>query len=144
MKKITLFFVLLVGVGLTGVQAQHCKKSAAACASKSTTVATSDKAHCGSSAMAAAQLASMDESIETRTDQSGSVSYVRKETNPETGAVIFTSVEYNSDLGKFVNLSPSAVKACSKGSKAGCCAKMKVTEASAADSKAKQVGQKGT
>ena len=145
MKKITLFFALLVGIGMTSVQAQSCKKSASACASKSSVVMTGNKAHCGSATTAAAQLASMDESIETRTcAKSGNVSYVRKETNPETGNVIFTSVEYNSELGKFVNMSPDALKSCCSGAQAGCCSRMKVTEASSASAKAKPVSQKGT
>ena len=66
-------------------------------------------------------------------EKSGNVNYVRKETNPETGAVIFTSVEYNGELGKFINVSPSESKSCCKGMKAtSCCAgKSKATSADA-------------
>ena len=146
MKKIMLFLILLVGVGLTTMEAQTCKKSTAACSKKSTTVATSNSSHCGGSATAAAKLAALDESIETRTcAKSGNVSYVRKETNSGTGSVIFTSVEYDSELGKFVNMSPTAAKSCCKGAKAGCCAsKMKVTEAAAEPAETKQVSHKGS
>ncbi len=148
MKRITLFFAVLVGLGLTSAQAQTCTKSASACSKKSASVATADKTHCAGSTEAAMKLASLDESIETRTcDKSGTVSYVRKETNPE-GAVIFTSVEYNSELGKFVNMSPTDGKACCKGAKAtSCCAgKGKATsaEATSTDQKVKQVSQKGS
>jgi hypothetical protein len=149
MKRITLFFALLVGLGLTSLQAQTCVKSASACSKKSASVATGGKAHCAGSVEAAAKLASLDESIETRTcEKTGSVSYVRKETNPETGAVIFTSVEYNSEMGKFVNVSPSEGKACCKGAKAAsCCSgKGKATsaEASSTNQQVKQVSQKGS
>jgi hypothetical protein len=132
MKKITLFFTVLLGLGLTSLQAQSCSKSASACSKKSASVATAG--HCSGSADAAAKLASLDETIESRTcEKSGNVSYVRRETDVKTGQVVFTSLEYNSDLGKFVNQSPSNSKACCSAGKAtSCCAgKMKVTEAAA-------------
>lgn len=132
MKRITLFFTVLLGLGLTSLQAQNCAKSASACCKKS--VATADKAQCTGSADAAAKLASLDETIETRTcEKSGTVSYVRRETNSETGQVLFTSIEYNGDLGKFVNVSPLEGKSCCKaGSAKNCCsAKAKSTQASA-------------
>lgn len=123
MKRITLFFALLVGLGLTSLHAQTCSKSASACSKKGASMTASEKAHCAGSADAAAKLASLDASIETRTDEkTGAVSYVRKEVNPETGAATFTSIEYNSELGKFVNVSPSQGKACSKGAAGKCCA----------------------
>jgi hypothetical protein len=131
MKRITLFFALLVGLGLTSLSAQTCAKSASSCAKKCGSVAKAD-----GSADAAAKLASLDATIETRTcEKTGGTCYVRKETDAKTGAVVFTSVEYNSDLGKFVNVSPTEAKAagCSKSGKTGCCAsKAKATSADAA------------
>lgn len=148
MKRITLFFTLLAGLSLTSLQAQTCSKATSACCKKSASVATADKAHCAGTADAAAKLASLDESIETRKcEKSGHVSYVRKETNSETGAVVFTSVEYNGELGKFVNVSPSEGKSCCTGAKAaGCCAgKGKATSADASSTQVKQTKvQKGS
>lgn len=131
------------------MQAQTCTKATSACCKKSASVATADKSHCDGSADAAAKLASLDESIETRTcEKSGSVSYVRKEINPETGAAVFTSVEYNSELGKFVNVSPTEGKSCCKGSQAASCCtgKSKATsaEASTKTEMAKVKVQKGS
>lgn len=145
MKRITLFFVLLAGLGLTSVQAQTCSKSASAksagCCKKSASVATADKAHCAGTADAAAKLASLDASIETRTcEKSGTVSYVRKETNPETGAVVFTSVQYDSALGKFVNCAPGD-KSCCKGEKAASCCTGKAKATSADASSNDQIKQ---
>jgi len=119
MKRITLFFALLMGIGLTSLQAQSTTKSVASCCKKSASTATADKSHCNGSADAAAKLASLDKSIESRTcEKSGLVNYVRKESNPETGEVVFTSLEYSSELGQF---SPSDKKACCTGDKMKCC-----------------------
>ncbi|MDX1406742.1 MAG: hypothetical protein R3330_01380 [Saprospiraceae bacterium] len=119
MKKITLLFVALMALGFTGLQAQSCAKKAAACASKTSVAAKS----CHGANAAAVQLASLDESIETQTcKESGKVSFVRKEACPVTGKVTFTSVNYDAELGKFVNVSPSEAKACCDKDKAtGCC-----------------------
>jgi len=143
MKRITLFFALVMGLGLTSLQAQNCTKTASACCKKSASVAQKD-----GSADAAAKLASLDKSIETRTcDKSGMVEYFRKEVNAETGEVVLTSLEYNSELGKFVNVSPSDKKACCTGDKMKCCSsKTKATSADAEKStQEKQVKyQKGS
>ena len=134
MKRITLFFALLVGLGLTSLQAQTCSKSASACSKKSASMTASEKAHCAGSAEAAAKMASLDATIETRTDEkTGAVTYVRKEVNPETGAATFTSIEYNSELGKFVNCSPKEGKACCKGADAKKCCSGKGAKATSAD-----------
>ena len=97
------------------LQAQKCSKAAqASCHGKSASVVATD-----GSADAAAKLASLDESIESRTcEKSGSVSYVRKVVDNQTGSVSYTDVQYDSELGKFVNVSPSMKSA-------GCCSKMK-------------------
>ena len=130
MKRITLFFALLMGLGLTSLQAQSCQKSASACCKKSASVAKADKSHVDGSADAAAKLASLDESVEAqKCEKSGEVNYVRKEVDPETGKVVLTSLEYNSELGKFVNSTEK--KACCTGDKMKCCSsKTKVTESS--------------
>lgn len=121
MKRITLVFAALMAFGLTGLQAQSCAKMKAACAAKKTSVAQS----CHGTSAAAAQLASLDETIESRKcEQTGKVSYVRKDADPATGQVVFTSVNYDAELGKFVNVSPTAMKACcDKDEATGCCSK---------------------
>jgi hypothetical protein len=145
MKRLSLLLVLFATVGLASLSAQTCSKStsASACCKKSGSVATTDKA----TENAAAKLASLDESIEARKcEKSGCITYVRKETDA-TGQVVFTSVEYDSKLGKFVNQSPSQMKSCGTGTKtAGCCSKSKgkATSADAGNSAAKQSTQKGS
>ena len=109
-----------MSVGVVSVQAQACSKSkAAACAKKSATMADNG------SADAAAKLASLDETIETRTcPHSGAVSYYKKETCKTTGNVSFAAVDYDQSLGKFVNVSPKDGKACcAKDAASGCCSK---------------------
>ena len=121
MKRFTLFLALLVGVGMGSVQAQKCSKAQKAACAKSASVS---KVNDGS-ADAAAKLASLDDTIESRTcEKSGSVSYVRKVVDNETGTVSFKDVQYDSELGKFVNVSPSMKGCCSAKMKSasGCCA----------------------
>lgn len=124
MKKL---FLLLAFSGAVGFAANaQCSGSKSASAS----AAVSDEtpgAHC---AAAAAKLASMDASIETRTcPQTGKVSYMKKNVSAENGKATFTEVEYCSKSGKFVNVSPSEKAACTK-SKAGCTGDAKATKVS--------------
>lgn len=127
MKKFTLMFVALMALGFTGLQAQNCAQKKAACASKASVAAKS----CHGSNAAAVQLASLDESIETRTcKESGKVSFVRKEACPASGKVTFTSVNYDAELGKFVNQAPGDAKACCDKDKATGCCSAKGTSAS--------------
>ena len=89
MKKV-LFSLFLFSVMAVGVQAQ-----------KSASVATTG----GSDA--AAKLASMDSSIETKTcPVTGTVSYVRKETCAGSGTVSYVDVNYDAATNTFVNVSP--------------------------------------
>jgi len=112
MKQLTVLFALLLGIGMSTVQAQNCQKTSACC-KKSGSVATTSTTQKAGSSEAAAKLASIDETIETRTcEKSGTVSYVRKVVNGETGAVTFADVTYDSDLGQFVNVSPTMAKSC--------------------------------
>jgi hypothetical protein len=110
MKKV-LFSFFLFSVMAVGVQAQKsaCSKSCAAkpasgvstCEGKSTSVATTN------SNDAAAKLASMDASIETKTcPVTGTVSYVRKETSAGNGSVSYVDVNYDATTNTFVNVSP--------------------------------------
>ena len=125
MKQLTVVFALLLGFGMmSSVQAQSCQKSASACCKKSASTASADKAMAPGTVEAAAKLASLDASIETRTcDKSGSVSYVRKVKDETTGAVTYADVAYDQELGQFVNVSPKTAKACcAKAVSSGCCA----------------------
>ena len=121
MKQLLLLFSMMLAFGLT-TQAQDCSYS-------KKTNASVEKTQCTkSTATAAAKLASMDESIESRTcAQSGKLSYVRKSVCEKSGKVSYTGVEYCSKSGKFVNISPR--QACSK-SKASAEGNAKATKVS--------------
>ena len=133
MKKFLFFLALTVGLGISA-QAQNCSKSQASCCKKGASAAAAEKVHDSGTTDAAMKLASLDETIEVRTcEKSGSVSYVKKVVNVETGAVSYDDVMYDSELGKFVNVAPGKA-CCAKGAAMpGCCTgqKSKVSEASA-------------
>ena len=106
------FFVLfaLVGFFAFGANAQTCTKSKASCSkSKAKTTAVQ------STNAAADKAAMLDDSIEKKVcSKSGTVSYVKNSTCATSGKTTATAVEYCSKSGKFVNVSPSAKKDCSK------------------------------
>ena len=103
---------------ITGMHAQKAccaskEKSAASCAGKSSATSTA----AADVEMAAAKLASIDENIDRKVcPETGKVTYTKKEVCEKSGKVSFVNVEYNSDLGEFVNVSPSELH----GNKAGC------------------------
>lgn len=108
MKKV-LFSLALALFAVAGVSAQACAKS---CTSKQASATTCTKEN----AAAAAKLASMDQTIESRTcPKSGTVSYVRKETDA-AGTVKFVDVAYDGTSNTFVNVAPSSME----GGKAAC------------------------
>ena len=144
MKKV-LFPFFFFSLMVVGAQAQKssCAKSCAAkpasasvsCDSKKSSTASMDASE---TSMAAAKLASMDQTIETRTcPVSGTVSYVRKE-NGQNGTAKFVDVSYDASTNTFVNVSPvkgEGAANCSPGAKSAsgkaCCAKKgKATTAS--------------
>jgi hypothetical protein len=130
MKKFTLLFALVLGFGLTSLQAQsHCdKKAQAHCdkqgqahcdkqASKSCQM-KSDKAALNSeTAEAAAKLASLDENIESKVcEMSGKVSYSRKSVGDD-GEVKYQTVSYSASANEFVAVSKEGKKmSCGSGS----------------------------
>lgn len=114
MKK--LFFLIAFGIfSVAMANAQSCSGGAnkACCANK------------------VAKAAAADPSIEKRTAEDGSVSYVRREADA-TGNVQFVSVKFDETANAFVNVAPAAVsgtekasmtkKSCSAGEKKACCA----------------------
>ncbi len=115
MKRIFFSFMLLAAFAV-GAQAQSsgCAKSctgksAAACQTKvagtSTTIGSDH-------AMAAAKIASLDPTIEPRKNQeTGEVSYVRKETNPHDGTVSYAALNFDATTSTFVNVGPSKMEA---------------------------------
>ncbi len=141
MKRILILFSLMAFFAITGMQAQKAccaskAKSAASCAGK----ASAAKTATADVEMAAAKLASLDENIDRKVcAESGKVTYLKKEVCEKSGKVSFVNVEYNADLGAFVNVSPSEMhgkkascggsktaeaKACCSGKeKASCCSK---------------------
>ena len=114
MKRIFFSFMLLAAFAV-GAQAQSsgCAKSctgksAAACQTKvagtSTTIGSDQ-------AMAAAKIASLDPTIEPRKNQeTGEVSYVRKETNPHNGTVSYVALNFDATTSTFVNVGPSKME----------------------------------
>lgn len=118
MKRI-LFVFALVSFAAFAAQAQSCcsKGAKSASADKSEAACTND----------AAKAASMDDSIEQRTDaNTGKVSFVRRTVDASTGEASYVPVEYCTETKKFINQSSEKSAACctdSKGSKAGCCSK---------------------
>lgn len=119
----TLFFSLMV----VGVQAQStscCSKSKTASSKSCESKNTSTTAEV-STVEAAAKLASMDESIETKTcPVSGKVSYTKKETSAK-GEVSYVDVNYDAETNTFVNASPMKMdqskKECSGKDAKACC-----------------------
>ena len=86
---------------MTGETSLHLSLIHIYCEGKSASVATTG----GSDA--AAKLASMDSSIETKTcPVTGTVSYVRKETCAGSGTVSYVDVNYDAATNTFVNVSP--------------------------------------
>ena len=127
MKKV-LFSVFFFSLMVVGAQAQKsaCAKS---CAAKPSSASVSA---CSDSNAAAAKLASMDPTIETRTcPASGKVSYVRKQASTDNGAVSYVDVSYDATSNSFVNVSPMkmeggagcAPKATSASGKSDCSSK---------------------
>jgi hypothetical protein len=143
MKKV-LFSIFFFAVLIAGVSAQKadCSKS---CGSKSASAAScqakagaTSTASADETAAAAAKLASMDKTIESRTcPVSGTVSYFRKEAQPD-GGVKQVDLQYDAASNTFVNVAPSTMKgqeSCGSGAKSAsssksCCAG-KATNASA-------------
>jgi len=113
MKKILFSLSLLLSLSI-GVQAQHacCSKSAAAKSSCEVKVADASKPIPSEYQTAAAKVASLDASIEPRTNPTtGEVSYVRKQTSSHNGEVSFVALNYDPNTSTFVNVSPTQVAA---------------------------------
>ena len=101
MKKL-FFFVAFFGLVAFNVNAQTCNKSA----KTAKTVSADELPTC--CVAAAAKLASMDDSIESKKcATSGKVTYFQKSTCPASGKVTSTEVKYCTKDKKFVNVSPS-------------------------------------
>jgi len=133
MKKL---FLLFAFCGALGVAA-----NAQCSGAKASSASTDAKPGC-CSATAAAKMASLDASIETRTcAETGKVSYMKKAVSAE-GTTTFTEVEYCSKSGKFVNVSPSEKAACTKSAKASCTGDAKATKVSNTEAKASCSGAK--
>ena len=119
-KRMKKFFFLFAFIGLFAFAANAQSKSC--CAGKKGAGA---KVSCtAASAEAAAKAANSDASIVKQVSDKGEVSYTRKDV-ADNGDVKYIPVEYCTKEGKFVNVSPSGVKACCAGKKGGkkaCCA----------------------
>ncbi len=96
MKRISVLFVLMIFATLSLSAQKSCSKS---CTGHKETTSVNDS---GSAAMVAAKA---DKSIEVRTcEDSGKVSFYKKEVCSESGKTSYTQVEYQESLGKFVSL----------------------------------------
>ncbi len=121
MKQI-LFALFLLSALTVSVQAQTpaccAGKKSASCQAKVADASTSIPADY---LTAAAKMASLDPTIEPRTNPvTGEVSYVRKQTCHD-GAVSYVALNFDPATSTFVNVSPSQVEQESKG--AGCAPK---------------------
>ena len=120
MKKFifTFFFFSLMAAGLQA-QKSSCAKSCTK--SSSASVACQAKAPAAASTeteAAAAKLASMDATIETKKcPATGTVSYAKKVTNQD-GQVSLVDVTYDANTNSFVNVAPSKMEGSATGT--GC------------------------
>lgn len=115
MKQFFLLLAFFGGFALMNVQAQGCHGNASASANKE------------SAQWTAAKVAAADKSIEERVDpKTGEVSYVRKNTQDESGKATYTALVFDAATGQFVEPSASAMSCCAAKSaqEAGksCCA----------------------
>jgi hypothetical protein len=137
MKRI-LFVFALVSFAAFAAQAQSCCSKGTA---KSASAGKSEAA-CTNDAIKAA---SMDDSIEQRTDaNTGKVTFVRRTVDASTGEANYAPVEYCTETKKFINKSSEKSAACctdSKGSKAGCCSKPGSAKASSTSVKLSKSGR---
>ena len=116
MKKLLFVFAFMGMFAMVSeAQTKSCSKSCAkACEKKS--------------ASAEAKAASMDPSIEARTETGSNETYYVRKVNGTGGAVSYDKVEYCSKEGKFVNVSPKGKACCAKDKTgAACCAKKGTT-----------------
>jgi len=97
MKRISVLFVLMIFATLSlSAQKSSCSKSCTGHKASASVVESS------SAAMVAAKA---DKSIEVRTcEESGKVSYYKKDVCDQSGKVSYTQVEYQEGAGKFVSL----------------------------------------
>lgn len=146
MKRILILFSLMSFFAIAGMQAQKaCCSSKAKSAASCTDKASATKTASADIEMTAAKLASLDENIDRKVcPETGKVTYLKKEVCEKSGKVSVVNVEYDSDLGQFVNISPSelhgkqancsgsktasaktasAKSCCSGKEKASCCSK---------------------
>lgn len=124
----SIFLFAFLGVfSLTGAMAQSCG-SASAAKTKSCCAAKADKAAMG------------DATIEKRTNEDGTASYVRKEADAQ-GNVRFVAVSYDEKANAFVNVAPPATlekKSCASATGAkSCCSAKEASAKSCCSSKAK-------
>ena len=123
MKK---FFLLFAVLGLFTFSANAQKKSCSMAKKATCSMSKTAKVDANNPA---AVLAAQSDDIEARVcAQSGTVSYVKKSVCAHSGNVSFTNVEYSAEAKKFVNVSPSDMKAAPaavKTSKAPSCSKSK-------------------
>jgi hypothetical protein len=141
MKKLLMLFAVVAFIGTSAtaqctksksVSGKTCTKSKTAC-TKAKTVSTDTKAAelpaCPTAA--AAKLASMDESIESRTcAKSGKTAYYKKSSCEKSGKTYFQEVKFDGDSKAFVNVAPSkgqAVKAADTDGTKKTCSKSKAS-----------------
>lgn len=137
MKKFALLFALVLGFGLTGVQAQSDsdKKASKDCAQKCSKADKKAHKQANASADEAYKLASMDESIDMKVcENSGSVSYTRKVVGGD-GEAKSEPVSYDASTSKFVSITDSEKKSCcASGSGSGEGSSANAGKASGSDS----------
>jgi len=119
MKKLLLLSAVMLLTAMSGLYAQSCSGSKAACCKKGEKTAMVDS----KSAEAAAQLASQDATIEKRVcEETGKVTYLRKVEAEGNAEPKLVQVSYNAESGQFEDVASAETKSCcSKAEAAGCC-----------------------
>lgn len=102
---------------IVGAQAQKCSQPCTKSASSSSCHAVAPSAVSAETSAAAAKLASLDPTIESRANPTtGIVSYYRKETCAHSGSVSYVDVSYDAVSNSFVNVSPMKMEGTGTGS----------------------------
>lgn len=121
MKKVLMLFACLSVFALSASAQKACSKSKASCAKTCTKSKSMTQAAASVDDAVVAKAASMTEGIERKVcAKSGTVSYHQSYKCSETGKMTSKEVMYDAASAKFVNVSPSDMKATAKAGKKAC------------------------
>lgn len=107
MKRLA-FVLLIVGFAVSGQLSAQCSGGSSA--------QSSGKASCCAKSSSSASASS---NIEQRVAADGTVSFVRKEVNTETGVTSYTQVAYNEQTREYVTVMPDQISAADRAAQPG-------------------------